>query len=104
VAIVENGEIAGYNVLVGGGMGNDARQRQHLPPPRPPDLLRAGARGGVSTAEAVVRLFRDHGNRADRKARALKYLVHDWGVEKFRQVPVRVHRRPAGGAAPGRGP
>jgi sulfite reductase (ferredoxin) len=40
----------------------------------------------VSAAEAVVRLFRDHGNRADRKRARIKYLVHDWGVERFRQV------------------
>ena len=40
----------------------------------------------VGTAEAVVKLFRDHGNRADRKRARLKYVVHDWGVEKFRKV------------------
>src|SRR5436309_5960457 len=40
----------------------------------------------VAVAEAVVRLFRDHGNRADRKRARIKYLVHDWGVEKFREV------------------
>src|SRR5262249_6757146 len=40
----------------------------------------------VETAETVVRLFRDHGNRGDRKRARIKYLVHDWGVEKFRQV------------------
>src|SRR5262249_49496419 len=40
----------------------------------------------VGVAEAVVKLFRDHGNRANRKRARIKYLVHDWGVEKFRQV------------------
>ena len=40
----------------------------------------------VEAAEAVVRLFRDHGNRADRKRARLKYVMHDWGVEKFREV------------------
>src|SRR5207247_3423090 len=40
----------------------------------------------VGAAEAVIRLFRDHGNRADRKRARIKYLVHDWGVEKFRDV------------------
>ena len=33
-----------------------------------------------------MKLFRDHGNRADRKRARIKYLVHDWGVEKFREV------------------
>jgi sulfite reductase (ferredoxin) len=40
----------------------------------------------IEAAEAVVKLFRDHGNRADRKRARIKYLVHDWGVEKFRDV------------------
>jgi sulfite reductase (ferredoxin) len=34
----------------------------------------------------VLRLFRDHGNRSDRKRARLKYVVHDWGVERFREV------------------
>jgi sulfite reductase (ferredoxin) len=40
----------------------------------------------VAAAEAVIKLFRDHGNRADRKRARIKYLVHDWGVERFREV------------------
>ena len=40
----------------------------------------------LNAAEAVVKLFRDHGNRADRKRARIKYVVHDWGVDKFRQV------------------
>ena len=49
------------------------------------DLLRR-RRAVVQAAEAVVKLFRDHGNRADRKRARLKYVVHDWGVERFRAV------------------
>jgi sulfite reductase (ferredoxin) len=44
------------------------------------------AKSVVMAAEAVVRLFRDHGNRENRKRARIKYLVHDWGVPKFRQV------------------
>ena len=40
----------------------------------------------MQAAEAVVKLFRDHGNRADRKRARIKYVVHDWGVERFRSV------------------
>jgi sulfite reductase (ferredoxin) len=40
----------------------------------------------LEAAEGVLKLFRDHGNRADRKRARIKYLVHDWGVEKFREV------------------
>src|SRR6266542_7017504 len=40
----------------------------------------------VAAAEAVVKLFRDHGNRSDRKRARIKYVVHAWGVARFRAV------------------
>src|SRR5438270_9346561 len=40
----------------------------------------------IAAAEGICKLFRDHGNRADRKRARLKYVMHDWGVEKFRDV------------------
>src|SRR5262249_28087996 len=85
LAIVENDTIVGYNVLVGGGMGmthGNANTFPHLARP----ICYVPARSVISAAEAVVKLFRDHGNRADRKRARIKYLVHDWGVEKFRQM------------------
>ncbi|HKI34084.1 MAG TPA: NADPH-dependent assimilatory sulfite reductase hemoprotein subunit [Gemmataceae bacterium] len=85
LAIVEGGHVAGYNVLVGGGMGmthGNASTFPHVG--RPICWVPAGS--VVTAAEAVVRLFRDHGNRSDRKRARIKYLVHDWGVEKFREV------------------
>src|SRR5207244_141865 len=85
LAIVEQGKIVGYNVLVGGGMGMTHGNHNTFPHlARPICYVPAGA--VVSAAEAVVRLFRDHGNRADRKRARIKYLVHDWGVAKFREV------------------
>ena len=85
LAIVENQAIIGYNVLVGGGMGmthGNANTFPHLARP----ICYVPADQVEQTAEAVVRLFRDHGNRGDRKRARIKYLVHDWGVEKFRTV------------------
>jgi sulfite reductase (ferredoxin) len=85
LAIVESGHVVGYNLLVGGGMGKTHGNDQTFPYLAKPicyvvegDVVRA--------AEAVVRLFRDHGNRADRRRARIKYLVHDWGVERFRSV------------------
>jgi sulfite reductase (ferredoxin) len=43
----------------------------------------------VGTAEAVAKLFRDHGDRSDRKRARLKYVVHDWGGDRFREVLAR---------------
>jgi sulfite reductase (ferredoxin) len=93
LAIVEDGKIAGYNVLAGGGMGmthGNARTFPHLGRP----MCYVPAAEVVSAAEAVIKLFRDHGNRADRKRARLKYLVHDWGVEHFRDVLAGYFEKP----------
>jgi ferredoxin-nitrite reductase len=37
----------------------------------------------VAVAAAMIRVFRDHGNRTDRKKARLKYLLADWGFDKF---------------------
>lgn len=85
LALVEDNKIAGYNVLVGGGMGRSHGNPNTFPMLAQP-IAYVPAGGIVEAAEAVVKLFRDHGNRADRKRARIKYLVHDWGVEKFRAV------------------
>jgi sulfite reductase (ferredoxin) len=85
LAIVENGKLAGFNVLVGGGMGMTHGNHNTFPFLARPICYVCTAEV-VTTAEAVIKLFRDHGNRADRKRARIKYLVHDWGVEKFREV------------------
>jgi len=85
LAIVEDGKLSGYNVLVGGGMGMTHGNHNTFPFLARP-ICYVPACDVVTAAEAVIKLFRDHGNRADRKRARIKYLVHDWGVEKFRAV------------------
>jgi sulfite reductase (ferredoxin) len=83
LAIVEEGQIAGYNVLVGGGLGTTPSAQKTFPFLGVPlayvdraDFLRVG--------EAVLKVFRDFGNRSDRKRARLKYIIHDWGLPAFR--------------------
>ena len=85
LADVHNGEIVGYDVLVGGGMGRThgrvdtfAHLGQRILYCTRDQLLQA--------AEAIVKLYRDHGNRSDRKRARIKYLVADLGVEKIREM------------------
>jgi sulfite reductase (ferredoxin) len=85
LAIVEDRQIAGYNLLVGGSMGMTHGNANTFPMLAKP-ICYVPAEDIIEAAEAVVKLFRDHGNRADRKRARIKYLVHDWGVEKFREV------------------
>ncbi len=88
LAIVENGRPIGYNVTVGGGMGRthgNADTFAHLGQP----ICFVEPNEVVATAEGVIKFFRDHGNRADRKRARIKYVVHDWGVERVRDALAR---------------
>ncbi len=85
LAIVEHGRVAGYNVLVGGGMGMSHGNPNTFPLCGQP-ICYVAANRVLDAAEAVLKLFRDHGNRADRKRARIKYVVHDWGVARFREV------------------
>jgi sulfite reductase (ferredoxin) len=85
LAIVENGRVAGYNLLCGGGMGMSHGNANTFPYLAKP-IAYVPAADVVHAAESVVKLFRDHGDRGNRKRARLKYVVHDWGVERFREV------------------
>ncbi|CAN5366522.1 NADPH-dependent assimilatory sulfite reductase hemoprotein subunit [soil metagenome] len=84
-AVVENGQPAGYNLYVGGGQGMTNSKPDTYPLLAQPVAF-LDADEVVAAAEAVVKLYRDHGNRSDRKRARIKYLMGDWGVEKFRSV------------------
>ncbi len=43
----------------------------------------------VPTAAAMLRVFREHGDRTDRKKARLKYLLDRWGLEKFVEETLR---------------
>lgn len=40
----------------------------------------------IAVAAAIVRVFIENGDRTNRKKARLKYLIDDWGVEKFLEV------------------
>jgi sulfite reductase (ferredoxin) len=85
LAITEKGEPVGYNVFAGGGQGQTNSHPDTYPLlAQPVGFVEPDE--VVAAAEGMVKLFRDHGNRADRKRARLKYVMKDWGVEKFRDV------------------
>lgn len=88
LAAIENGRTVGYNVLVGGGMGRTSGNLTTFPHLAQP-LCFVEPDEVVAAAEAVIKFFRDTGNRADRKRARLKYVIHDWGIERVREVFVR---------------
>lgn len=83
MAIVEQGQIAGYNVLVGGGMGVTPSAEKTFPALARP-LTFARPDQVVDVAVAVIKVQRDFGNRSDRKIARLKYLIHNWGLARFK--------------------
>jgi sulfite reductase (ferredoxin) len=85
----EDGTLAGFDLLVGGGMGRTANKpntwpavAQPLGYVRPADV--------VAAARAVVAVQRDYGDRTDRRHARLKYLIADRGIDWFRS---RVQQR-----------
>lgn len=83
VAIVENGNLAGYNLLAGGGMGMSHNNVQTYP--RLADVVGFVTREQlVTAAKAVLTMHRDFGDRTNRKHARLKYVLEEKGVEWFR--------------------
>ena len=88
LAIHKNGEPVGYNVYVGGGQGQTNSRADTFAVPA--KLLGFVAPEEVlEMAEAVVKFYRDHGDRTDRKRARLKYVVADWGIERVKEVFAR---------------
>jgi sulfite reductase (ferredoxin) len=85
LAIVENGQIIGWNVLAGGGMGRTPSAEKTFPA-LAKRLCFATSEQVIAVCEAIVKVQRDFGNREDRKRARLKYLISDWGVAKFRET------------------
>jgi sulfite reductase (ferredoxin) len=69
----------GFDVWVGGGLSTNPHFAQRLGAWVPLEEVPEVWRG-------VVSIFRDHGYRRLRNRARLKFLVADWGVERFREV------------------
>ena len=85
VAIAHHDRLIGFNVIVGGGMGMNHTKADTFP--RLGDLLGFVTPEQVLVVvEAIVTVQRDYGNRSDRKHARMKYLLHEWGVDRFRDA------------------
>lgn len=84
IALVEGENLLGFNVVVGGGMGmthNKADTSARLGRP----LGFIAVEHAVETARTVAAIFRDFGNRRDRRHARLKYLIAERGLDWFRE-------------------
>ena len=81
----DQGELEGFNVMVGGGMGRThnkestfARAADHMGFVPKEDIM--------EVMKAIVAAQRDHGNRDVRANARMKYLVHTLGIDNFRTL------------------
>jgi sulfite reductase beta subunit-like hemoprotein len=85
---LENGKVAGYTVVAGGGFGMTHGKTETFPALAKP-LFYIAREHAVKAAVAVVTAQRDYGNRTDRKRARLKYLIDERGVDWFRDEVVK---------------
>jgi len=70
---------AGFDLWVGGGLSTNPMLAQKLGVWIPLDEV-------ADAWEGVISVFRDYGYRRLRSRARLKFLVADWGVERFREI------------------
>ena len=83
IAVVEDGQLAGYNVTVGGGMGMNHGNVETFP--RLAEMLgfvRPEAVNAVGRGVLVTQ--RDYGDRTNRRHARLKYTIEDRGLAWFK--------------------
>jgi sulfite reductase (NADPH) hemoprotein beta-component len=100
IAILDQqGDVAGWNVTVGGGMGMTHGEPDTYP--RTADVVGfCLTQDAVAVAEAVVTVQRDWGDRANRKHARLKYTIEDRGLSAFRAEVERRIGKPLGEPRP----
>ncbi|GAB2568824.1 assimilatory sulfite reductase (NADPH) hemoprotein subunit [Gracilibacillus alcaliphilus] len=84
IAIVEDDELKGFNVVVGGGMGST-----HGDTATYPQLGRVAGYAPkdkiVDVTEKIVTIQRDYGNRSNRKNARFKYTIDRYGLDWFKE-------------------
>lgn len=79
----KKGELQGFNVLAGGGLGRTHNKEETFA--RISDELGYIDKADVyDLVKAIVATQRDYGDRFNRRHSRMKYLINDWGVEKFK--------------------
>lgn len=98
IAIVQGGELTGFNVAIGGGMG--ASHGDPTTYPRLADVIGfVQPERLLALAEAVISVQRDWGDREERKHARLKYTLDRRGLDVFK---AEVERRLGAALEPAR--
>jgi sulfite reductase (ferredoxin) len=84
LTVHQDGRILGYNVYVGGGQGMTPANKKTFAAVAQ-CLGFCSPEDAVEVAGAVVKAYRDTGNRSDRKQARLKYVLANHGLDFFRE-------------------
>jgi sulfite reductase (ferredoxin) len=83
VMVNDQGELEGFNILAGGGLGRTHNKEETFA--RMSDPIGYVTKEDVfDLIKAIVATQRDYGDRVNRRHARMKYLLHDWGVDKFK--------------------
>jgi sulfite reductase (ferredoxin) len=88
-----NGRPRGCNVYVGGGMGRTHNKEETFARTADP-LGYVAADDVLDFVQAILALQRDHGDRQQRRHARMKYLIHDRGIDWFKQELTRYFPQP----------
>lgn len=84
IAIIENGQLLGYNLAAGGGLGMSHGNAQTFP--RVADIIGFLTPDQViEVGKGVLTIHRDFGDRTNRKHARLKYVLEEKGPIWFRE-------------------
>lgn len=86
IAIIEKGELKGFNIAAGGGLG--ATHGNENTYPRLASVLGFVENDEQKILKAVYEVItvqRDFGNRSDRKQARIKYTIDKLGVDRYRE-------------------
>jgi sulfite reductase (ferredoxin) len=75
--------VEGFTIVAGGGLGASPGVKATHPRLASPVAFIAPDQL-TSVVEAIIGIHRDFGNRSNRKLARLKYVIDEWGFEKFR--------------------
>ncbi|WP_373546481.1 sulfite reductase, ferredoxin dependent [Chamaesiphon sp.] len=77
------GQLLGFNIYAGGGLGRTHNKEETFA--RIADPIGYVTKANIyDLVKAIVSTQRDYGDRTNRRHARMKYLIHDWGVAKFK--------------------
>ncbi len=83
LAVTRENALVGFNVLVGGGMGTTP-SNDNCFPALAKRMAFIAPEHALPVLTAIVLVQRDFGNRANRHQARMKYLIHKWGLARFK--------------------